>query len=75
MAEHLGEARPPIDFVQEIGDAHVWHQPIEPTSEKARLKIVLGFWLRQGQSIAVKCRARALAGRQLFPDSRETPIE
>ena len=22
MAEHLGEARPPIDFLQEIGDAH-----------------------------------------------------
>jgi len=52
-----------IDFLQEIGDAHVWRQSVEPTGKKARFGIVLGFWLRRRQSIAVESQAWALTRR------------
>jgi hypothetical protein len=51
VAEHLGKAGPPVDLLQEIGDAHAWHQSIEPTpistaplqhGEQARLAVALG---------------------------------
>ena len=75
MAEHIGEARPSVDFLKEIGDSHARQQAIQPTGEHTSLWIIFGLRLRQRQPIAIEDRAGALTGRQLLRHLQKSPVE
>ena len=75
MAEHIGEARPSVDFLKEIGDSHARQQSIQPTGEHTSLWIIFGLRLRQRQPIAIEDRTGALTGRQLLRHLQKSPVE
>ena len=75
VAEHIGEARPSVDFLKEIGDSHARQQSIQPTGEHTCLWIIFGLRLRQRQPIAIEDRTGALTGCQLLRHLQKSPVE